>query len=80
MTRIPNSCIQELEGLEGVESDIGVALQNVFDNFVHADCFGVEQRSEIHAILKALRDDTLDHRKVIRDLADNLKQGGRIHA
>ena len=72
MTRIPESCIRELEGLEGIESDIGDSLRRTADELLHSDCFGHEQRSEIYAILKSLRDDTIDHRKVIRQLSASL--------
>jgi len=80
MTRIPASCIRELEGLEGIESEIGDSLQLAADELLHADCFGYEQRSEIYAILKALRDDTIDHRKTIRHLSVSLSGGGLTDA
>jgi len=80
MTRISESCIQELEGLEGIESEIGDSLDLAADELLHADCFGDEQRSEIYAILKSLRDDTVDHRMIIRRLSESLSDGGPADA
>jgi hypothetical protein len=70
------SCLEELERLEGIESDIGDAIDRAADELARDEYFETEQRAEIYAILRSLRDNTRDHRKIIRRLAEKLSEGG----
>jgi hypothetical protein len=66
---------KEWDVLSGVESRIAVCLDESADELAHAECFDLEQRAEIYAILEAIRTDSRNHRAMVELLASKLCEG-----
>ncbi len=55
-----------------VESEIANCLSQTTDELAHSECFDLEQRAEIYAILQAIKTDTKIHRQTVDLLARKL--------
>ena len=52
-----------------IEDELAAVLNQAADDIGRAECFDVEQRAEVYAILQALQTDQTEHRKVIKLIA-----------
>lgn len=55
----------EVSHVARIEEQLAAGLSQAAREIDHMDCFDDEQRAEIYAILKALKDDTAAHRQLV---------------
>ena len=67
-TDLPGPAPVDRNAVEKLEASLDTALKKVAREVSHAETLDTEQRSEIYAILKALRDETDSHRTTLKEL------------
>jgi len=67
--------VSDVSGMADRENQVAAALLAADDQIAHAESLDTEQRSEIYAILEAMKSDAQTHRLLLAGIAESL--GGR---
>ena len=79
MTSLQGNVSENVSVFAGMEHQLSAALLETAEEIAHVECFDEEQRSEVYAILQALKSDTDAHQLMVTRLIEQLK-GGRADA
>lgn len=77
MTETTGGLPVDVKAIVAMDGELSKTLQTAADQLNHADSLDEEQRAEIYAILKALKDRSTANRVVLADVVSKLS--GRIN-
>ena len=72
MTGIEGAGFQDMTAIAGIENQVASTLVRASGEIARSECFDLEQRAEIYAILEALKADSEVHRALIASLQRKL--------
>lgn len=70
-----NSLHVDLTRMMSLENGLAVTVRKAADDVARAECFDAEQRSEVYAILEAIRSNSMAHSIKVRQLTERIKAG-----
>ena len=65
MDGVKGEFAEQLTKMAQVEDQLVSALAETAGDVAHTECFDIEQRAEVYAILDSMRTDTKAHRKAV---------------
>ena len=63
----------EIARMATIENGLAATISQTSDDIAHIESLDAEQRSEVYAIIEAIRDNSQLHRAMVGRLADKLK-------